>query len=201
MEDLKIYTIDELHEMKKGRGPDKQKRKSKGMKTSGGREWQVSGSGVKEEKAPEGYKWPKMPEYKTSWASKSLGDCYTIDELYELKKGRGPDLTPRKKRQPSLAAQQANVREGRGYGNRTEEENLREGRGEKSLEKGKVYDPAAVAAMVGRKKYGEKKFAEMSAAGRKRKKAPKGKAKMAPGGGGRFAKLESEISEKNKGKK
>jgi len=175
MEDLKIYTIDELHEMKKGvlsvfsvkpsgvsvehvntgkhgRGPDKQKRKSKGMKTSGGREWQVSGSGVPEEKAPEGYKWPKMPEYKTSWASKSLGDCYTIDELYELNKG-------------------------------------------------KVYDPAAVAAMVGRKKYGEKKFAEMSAAGRKRKKAPKGKAKMAPGGGGRFAKLESEISEKNKGKK
>ena len=112
MEDLKIYTIDELHEMKKGvfsvfrgekgggisveqvdtgkhgRGPDKKKRKSKGMQTSGGREWQVSGSGVPEEKAPDGYKWPKMPEYKTSWASKSLGDCYTIDELHDLKKAQ-----------------------------------------------------------------------------------------------------------------
>jgi hypothetical protein len=54
---------------------------------------------------------------------------------------------------------------------------------------------------VGRKKYGAKKFAEMSAAGRSRKKAPKGKAKMRVGGGGRFAKLESEIASKNKGKK
>jgi hypothetical protein len=69
------------------------------------------------------------------------------------------------------------------------------------LQKGKVFDPGAVAASIGRKKYGAKKFAEMSAHGKNRKKAPKGKAKMAPGGGGRFAKLESEIASKNKGKK
>jgi hypothetical protein len=170
---LKIYTIEELNELKKGfgtreeslkdypgyrgrgqhgRGPDKQKRKSRGMQTSGGKEWQVEGSGVKEEKAKKPVKPQDQPEKGTSWSAKSLGDCYTIDELYQLKKG-------------------------------------------------KVYDPAAVAAAIGRKKYGAKKFAEMSAAGKKRKKAPKGKAKMAPGGGGRFAKLESEIEEKNKGKK
>jgi hypothetical protein len=150
MDELRIYTLDELYELKKGRGPDKQKRKSKGMASSGGREWQVSGSGVPEEKAPEGYKWPKLPEYKTSWSSKSIA---VIEEPFA------------------------------------------------NLEKGKVYDPAAVAATIGRKKYGAKRFAEMSAAGKKRKKAPKGKAKMAPGGGGRFAKLESEIASKNKGKK
>ncbi len=66
------------------------------------------------------------------------------------------------------------------------------------LQKGKVVDPGAVAAAIGRKKYGAKKFAEMSAAGKKRKKAPKGKARMAPGGGGRFAKLEADIASKNK---
>lgn len=38
---------------------------------------------------------------------------------------------------------------------------------EKSL-KGKVSDPAAVAASIGRKKYGAKKFQEMAAKGRKR---------------------------------
>ena len=43
---------------------------------------------------------------------------------------------------------------------------------EKSL-KGKVKDPAAVAAAVGRKKYGKEKFQKMAAAGRKR--AKKGK--------------------------
>lgn len=43
---------------------------------------------------------------------------------------------------------------------------------EKSL-KGKVKDPAAVAAAVGRKKYGKKKFQQMASAGRKR--AKKGK--------------------------
>lgn len=43
---------------------------------------------------------------------------------------------------------------------------------EKSL-KGKVKDPAAVAAAVGRKKYGKAKFQKMAAAGRKR--AKKGK--------------------------
>ena len=66
------------------------------------------------------------------------------------------------------------------------------------LEKAKVYDPAAVAASIGRKKYGAKKFAEMSAAGKRRKKAPKGKAKMRLGGGGRFAKLEADIAAKRK---
>ena len=39
----------------------------------------------------------------------------------------------------------------------------------KSL-KGKVRDPAAVAATIGRKKYGKKKMAKFSAKGRKRKK-------------------------------
>ena len=43
---------------------------------------------------------------------------------------------------------------------------------EKSL-KGKVKDPAAVAAAVGRKKYGKDKFQQMAAAGRRR--AKKGK--------------------------
>jgi hypothetical protein len=38
---------------------------------------------------------------------------------------------------------------------------------EKSLS-GKVSNPAAVAASIGRKKYGAKKFAQLSAAGRKR---------------------------------
>jgi len=38
---------------------------------------------------------------------------------------------------------------------------------EKSL-KGKVSDPAAVAASIGRKKYGAKKFQEMAAKGRRR---------------------------------
>lgn len=33
--------------------------------------------------------------------------------------------------------------------------------------KGNVSDPGAVAASIGRKKYGEKKMAKMSAAGRK----------------------------------
>jgi hypothetical protein len=36
--------------------------------------------------------------------------------------------------------------------------------------KGKVRDPKAVAAAIGRKKYGKRKMATMSAAGRKRKK-------------------------------
>lgn len=40
---------------------------------------------------------------------------------------------------------------------------------EKSL-KGKVENPAAVAAAVGRKKYGKKKFQKMATAGRKRVK-------------------------------
>lgn len=38
---------------------------------------------------------------------------------------------------------------------------------EKSL-KGKVSDPAAVAAAIGRKKYGNKKFQKMATTGRKR---------------------------------
>lgn len=38
---------------------------------------------------------------------------------------------------------------------------------EKSL-KGKVSDPAAVAASIGRKKYGKQKFQQMAAKGRKR---------------------------------
>ena len=42
---------------------------------------------------------------------------------------------------------------------------------EKSL-KGKVSDPAAVAASIGRKKYGKAKFQKMAAAG---KKKPQGK--------------------------
>jgi hypothetical protein len=44
---------------------------------------------------------------------------------------------------------------------------------EKSL-KGKVSDPAAVAASIGRKKYGKAKFQQMAAAGKKRT-AKKGK--------------------------
>lgn len=35
--------------------------------------------------------------------------------------------------------------------------------------KGNVRDPAAVAAAIGRKKYGKKKMAQLSAQGRKRK--------------------------------
>ena len=77
---------------------------------------------------------------------------------------------------------------------------------EDGLSKGKVFDPAAVAAVVGRKKYGEKKFAEMAAAGRRRKGRVKegkqkpltAKGKARPGGGGRFAKLEAEVASKNK---
>ena len=41
--------------------------------------------------------------------------------------------------------------------------------------KGKVKDPAAVAAAIGRKKYGAKKMAKMSAAGRKRAAKKRGK--------------------------
>lgn len=40
----------------------------------------------------------------------------------------------------------------------------------KKVAKQGVRDPAAVAAAIGRKKYGAKKMAKMSAAGRKRKK-------------------------------
>jgi len=45
---------------------------------------------------------------------------------------------------------------------------------EKSL-KGKVSDPAAVAASIGRKKYGAAKMAKMAAAGRRRASKKKGK--------------------------
>lgn len=69
-----------------------------------------------------------------------------------------------------------------------------------ALEKAKVYDPAAVAASIGRKKYGASKMAEMAAAGRKREKKPKGKARSRLGGGGRFAKLEHEIASGSKKK-
>lgn len=65
------------------------------------------------------------------------------------------------------------------------------------LQKGKVFDPGAVAAVIGRKKYGKEKFQEMAAKGKRRKKEPKGKAKMAPGGGGRFEKLKEEIADKS----
>ena len=41
--------------------------------------------------------------------------------------------------------------------------------------KGKVKNPAAVAAAIGRKKYGAKKMAKMSAAGRKRAVKKRGK--------------------------
>ena len=40
---------------------------------------------------------------------------------------------------------------------------------EKSIAASGASDPAAVAASIGRKKYGAKKFAKMSATGRKRK--------------------------------
>ena len=47
---------------------------------------------------------------------------------------------------------------------------------EKSIAaKGKVSNPAAVAASIGRKKYGAEKMAKMSAAGRKRAMNKKGK--------------------------
>ena len=36
--------------------------------------------------------------------------------------------------------------------------------------RGKVRNPAAVAAMIGRKKYGAKKMAQMAATGKKRKR-------------------------------
>lgn len=39
---------------------------------------------------------------------------------------------------------------------------------EKLAKKGGISDPAAVAAKIGREKYGEKKMAKWSAAGRKR---------------------------------
>lgn len=40
---------------------------------------------------------------------------------------------------------------------------------EKAAKKGGAKDPAAVAAMVGRKKYGKEKMAKMAAAGKKGK--------------------------------
>lgn len=40
---------------------------------------------------------------------------------------------------------------------------------EKSAAKGGAKDPAAVAAAIGREKYGAKKMAKLSAAGRRRK--------------------------------
>ena len=47
---------------------------------------------------------------------------------------------------------------------------------EKSIaKKGKVSNPAAVAAAIGRKKYGKAKFQQMAAAGRKRASKKKGK--------------------------
>lgn len=53
-----------------------------------------------------------------------------------------------------------------------------------------VRNPAALAAYIGRKKYGAKKFAQMSAAGRKRK-----------GGGSRFRALVAELHSRHvKGK-
>lgn len=40
---------------------------------------------------------------------------------------------------------------------------------EKIAKKGGVKDPAAVAAAIGRKKYGKKRFQELAAAGKKKK--------------------------------
>jgi hypothetical protein len=132
MEDLKIYTIDELSDLKKGsmtvysgspsgisrqdvtrnpdgsfttgpkqpigdsgkgRGKDKQKRKSKGTVSyfSGGK--QITGFDYKQMKK-QGVKGLneisfEEAEENRKKMNKSLGDCYSIDELYEeLKKGK-----------------------------------------------------------------------------------------------------------------
>ncbi len=65
------------------------------------------------------------------------------------------------------------------------------------ISKAKVTNPGALAAWIGRKKYGASKMSEMSAKARKRGKAPKGKARQRLGGGGRFAKLEGELAKKS----
>lgn len=91
---MKIYTIDDLF---KGRGPDKQKRKRKGIgERSEAEQVEFAGNFMKEHPT-----WPKLvyrrkkelekeAEFHESHLSKSLID--------DLAKGRGLDKQPRKKR-------------------------------------------------------------------------------------------------------
>jgi hypothetical protein len=61
-----------------------------------------------------------------------------------------------------------------------------------SVAKAGANDPGALAAYIGRKKYGSKKYAKMSASGKHHKKKTN-----KPGGGKRFKKLEGELSHKS----
>jgi len=62
----------------------------------------------------------------------------------------------------------------------------------------KVYDPKAVAASIGMKKYGKRRMLRWAAAGRRRASAARAKGKepkksMRLGGGGQFAELVEKI--------
>lgn len=59
----------------------------------------------------------------------------------------------------------------------------------------KVRNPRAVAAAIGRKKYGSKRFAKMGAQGRRRAAAAGAKTE-APGGGKRFARMTARLSKR-----
>lgn len=92
MEDyLKIYTIDELSDLKKGRGPDRKKRRSKGTVSyfSGGKN--ITGFDYKQMKKQGAKGLNKISfgeaEENRKKTTKSLGNCYSIDELSDLKKG------------------------------------------------------------------------------------------------------------------
>jgi hypothetical protein len=121
------FNKSDLDELAKGRGPDKKKRKRRGaglQTEEWGSEKQVKDRlmAFKERSASR----HSNPDWSRIglWIGKS-----NLSEQDELAKGRGPDKQKRKKKEPSVAQQQANIREGRGYGARTEAENLREGRG------------------------------------------------------------------------
>jgi len=164
------------------------------------------GSDVKQPALAEGYSEDgrASPYYTAS--------LMTIDEAHEsLEKARTPGAKDIKKRKSRTVYSVLKDGKKHFFGKYTkpEFEHLKELHSKKpigdvshfEIAKAKVYDPAAVAASIGRKKYGASKMAEMAAAGRKREKKPKGKAKSRLGGGGRFAKLERKIAEGSKGKK
>ena len=60
---------------------------------------------------------------------------------------------------------------------------------------GKVRNPKALAAVIGRRKYGAGRMAQMSAAGRRRKKRG-GRRHGKPGGGKRFTALASKLGKR-----
>lgn len=63
----------------------------------------------------------------------------------------------------------------------------------------RIRSPGGLAATIGRAKYGVARFAKM--AGRGRTRAAKGGAKtMAPGGGGRFARMKAALAGRGHGR-